>query len=364
MQLLEVKALGPDHVLNHMVQIAEGAQWRAVIADTVEEAMQLSSLRYCGVTVTEPQLEDGANSVGSVYMETLLSAVAAMEEYGIIPKAFPWRTAGLLTKNSDLVKKTLGLMKEEWQLVSWLEQVLPPCSWIRKSISHVSWQWYRETMCEAETCCFNADMVARRGVLLPLVMSYMGNCTSLLSTIPVERMFCDLRDAERRHGKTYSTCASNLQAVSVKSAASRTPGWDHITLTDQDWSAGPQGDRKHPKTVRQEVYTPVGVEDQSGLNYHKLCSPTSKSPITGPALFSHGEMTLLPILLELAWERDLDQFITSADLLWTSALVPLSSKTIVRINSIPYVVLSAGPFCLRVWPLQEVSVRNKDWVKG
>lgn len=354
---LQVKSLGPDSVVDHYMQILnmKGHGWQDVIGGTIAECVRISALRYVGVCTN-----GGGSEAAGTYMDSILHAIAAMKEYGVIPCSFPWRAVQLLSEeDTQATQECLSAMKEEWSAVLWMEKHLGAKHWVRKALQHTTWHWYRELMTEAETCKFDQATMDSRGILRKLVLAYSGNKSSLLSTIPVERVFNDLRDAERRGQKSYGACIQNIQCVCIKSVMSKTPRWEHVELADSDWRGL---EEKQTKTVRSEIFTPTtaNVEARSALNYKRLTSPTSTPPITNPNLFSLGPMSLMQVIVEHTWEMDAPKFESAMDVLWTSQLVPTGSGHLVHLGASTFVVLASGPYTMKVWPLNHVVIRNKE----
>ena len=182
---------------------------------------------------------------------------------------------------------------------------------------------------------------------------------SMLTSLPSELCFNDLRDSGRRHSRAEKTCAHNVHAVAFKSSCVRNAGGDSITLADQDWAVPLPS--KHLKarvhSTLKATDTELGLSSE-GLTKHKSCKNYTK-----PHVFLQ-RLELLRTLCtvyaeevrsELTSEEDrIDVILSVFNDLWTSKLVPehaFVSWNAGEETSTRTLVLHAGPHALRVLPL-------------
>lgn len=83
-----------------------------------------------------------------------------------------------------------------------------------------------------------------------------GNVTSLLSSLPSELAFNDLRDAGRRHARAEKVAPQNIHSVAHKSSEKRCMGCKPMALEAGDWTQ--QLDKK---TIKTSVYNATRATD-------------------------------------------------------------------------------------------------------
>ena len=104
---------------------------------------------------------------------------------------------------------------------------------------------------------------------------------SLLSSLPSELCFNDLRDAGRRHKRAERTDPKNLHSVASKSSEKRSMGCKALSLTGEDWAV--QMDRK---TIKTSVYNALRATDTSlGIDSSGLTKNPSNVWLTKPHVF-------------------------------------------------------------------------------
>lgn len=171
---------------------------------------------------------------------------------------------------------------------------------------------------------------------------------SLLSSVPVELTFNDLRDCSRRFSKPEMTSAPNLHSIISRSCAKRNPSVQTLLPQASDWAEPLQG-----KTVRRNVFDSSRATDQSlGVSTSGLTKKKSEFQLTKPHIFSY-RLQLLQVLHKL-WQKceDKDQFMPEVMFkkLWVSCL--LQPGVLFRLNWSGYedrmfIVCKAGPYSVK-----------------
>lgn len=198
---------------------------------------------------------------------------------------------------------------------------------------------------------FQAVVRAIAGITCP----YTG---SLLTSVPVEIVFNDMRDAAKRFSKSEITSASNLHSIVSRSCHKRMSGVETLIPAAHDWSFSLNG-----KTVKKTVFDTSRSTDASvGVNSSGLTRKRTDSNLTKPHIFSF-RLHLIEVLHELWMESD-DQSNFSAEVmyrkLWKSCLVEtgvLMSVDHPRMSNKLFIVCVPGPYsvaCLEVDTIEEV----------
>ena len=147
--------------------------------------------------------------------------------------------------------------------------------------------------------------------------------TGLLSSLPNELIFNDLRDARRRARKAEATAPCNMHACSLKSCQRRPHGCGVLELDQEDWCSPLKG-----KQIRAKVHDATKPKDvELGINCHGLTRHKSNTEYTKPHVFCQ-RLRLLQ-LLQKVWDEaagDLEQrgeaVWKAYKQLWTSKLIP------------------------------------------
>lgn len=182
------------------------------------------------------------------------------------------------------------------------------------------------------------------------------NYGSLLSSVPVEHAFNDLRDAARRHAKNEVTNGTNLQSIVSRSCSHRNPAVETISVSSCDWGKPLSG-----KAVRKQVFDSSRASDSSlGLDTSGLTKKKSVTDFTKPHVFSQ-RLELLKIL-QLLWENGDEQFCVEGAFkqLWLSSLAERGLLLKIGDSKQVCIVLKGGPFSIRRLALQEVTSDEKQ----
>ena len=213
-----------------------------------------------------------------------------------------------------------------------------------------SFQFNPSHMTSSKSSGFRAAVHAYAGITA-------DNFDSLLSSLPSELAFNDLRDSGRRHQKSERTDAANLHSVCIKSCTKRSGGAGCLELEDRDWDSPVKG-----KALLARVHHALKPKDiELGVDCTGLTR--TNHAYTKPHIFCR-RLRLLRIL-QAVWEQapDLEpearqeHVLVSYKGLWTSKLIPAqcfirwhSAQSEVTAN----MVLSSGPHAVQLVPLESV----------
>ena len=178
---------------------------------------------------------------------------------------------------------------------------------------------------------FNFDpnaMATEQSTKFREAVAAFAGCTgegydALLTSLPSELCYNDLRDAGRRHKKSEKTDPCNLHAVALKSCLRRLHGCQTLELGTSDWQSPLKG-----RNVKARVHQAVKATDvELGISCEGLTRHKVNNNLTKPHIF-HQRLRLLK-LLQARWEtvagdRDsrAEEVLAAYKLLWTSRLVP------------------------------------------
>ena len=182
--------------------------------------------------------------------------------------------------------------------------------------------------------------------------------SSLLSSLPNELCFNDLRDAVKRSKKQEKTHMAGLHCVSVKSALQRNAGCKGVALDDSDWSDG-----VHDKQVRATIFSSLRASDRDlGISCSGLTRHRNNSAYTKPHIFA--ERLRLFDLLECEFhqaegdvEKKTDHVLELSRHLWLSQLVP--GECFLKVEGqYPALTLRSGPHSVLVLQLRKCGSTN------
>ena len=167
---------------------------------------------------------------------------------------------------------------------------------------------------------------------------------SLLSSVPVELTFNDLRDAASRFSKQEVTTPVNLHSVIARTCQTRISGVETLIPQNSDWSKPLAG-----KTVKRQVFDSTRATDVSlGLSTTGLTKKKSEGELTKPHVFSY-RLQLLRLLHDI-WlgSPDHDNFNAHAVFknLWKSSLLSTGMVFRLKGEADVFLVLTAGPYCV------------------
>ena len=357
------------------------------------------SWNWCGVPGTSwVPLRFASVSLGSAWWGQCL------------PQEFPLEL-GLDVQKKNYVSGIMNRMKVEWSFVTTCVDKLDPKSQMYKILSWTRSQAYRECMMVAEclglwlvmsfsswkyvetyvsriaidywlvvtiikgsNCiCFIHPFIGLRSLrfdpekacnddyFMNIAKSVAGitddNFGSLLSSVPVEMIFGDLRDACKRHAKQEITTGCNIQSVVARSCNVRNTSADAITPSGCDWSRPLGG-----KTLKQQVFDSSRCTDKSlGVCTSGLTKRKTVTEFTKPHIFTQ-RLCLMDSLLKLwrnASEEDNFSLEASFRLLWIASLAERGLLIQMRGVDKTMVVLKGGPYSVRCMPLVHV-LRDDD----
>ena len=186
--------------------------------------------------------------------------------------------------------------------------------------------------------------------------------SSLLSSLPCELAFNDLRDSSRRHQKMEKTCPQNLHAVSYKSSLVRTCGCKTLPLSDSDWAT-----MMNVKAVKKTVFSSLRSSDiQLGVSSEGLTRHKRNAEYTKPHVFCN-RLRLLETLKGYYLEQSGDaderraKVISAHRSLWLSRLIP--TEALLRFKTQdddqnpapPMLVIRAGPHSILGVAMDKIS---------
>lgn len=176
---------------------------------------------------------------------------------------------------------------------------------------------------------------------------------SLLTSLPCELMFNDLRDAGKRHMKREKVAPQNIHAVAVKSVLKRSGGCKSLSLENSDWATP-----LNHKAVKKTVYSSTRASDVSlGISSEGLTKHKSTLNFSKPHIFCH-RLKLLEIL-KTFWEKQQGEeddkraaVIHAHSSMWLSKLIP--PRTFFRLKACgedqppnpPMLVAKSGPYSI------------------
>ena len=187
---------------------------------------------------------------------------------------------------------------------------------------------------------------------------------SLLSSLPSELCYNDMRDAGRRHAKCEKTDATNLHAIALKSCLRRPSGCKTVELATEDWQAPLKG-----KSIKARVHHSLKPTDVDlGISCEGLTRHKTNKQLKKPHVF-HQRLRLLKVL-QRRWEcapvdedEKHENLLSAYKLLWTSRLVPRGC--FMQWASRPseenrQLVLTAGPHAVQLLPLKLMGHGQAD----
>ncbi len=188
---------------------------------------------------------------------------------------------------------------------------------------------------------------------------------SLLTSLPCELMFNDLRDSGKRHMKQEKTAPQNIHCVAMKSVQTRSAGCSTLGLTDLDWS-----EQMNVKSIKKTVFSSLRQSDVAlGISSEGLTRHKTNVAYTKPHLLCH-RFTLLRLLQgfyhqQIGEEEEKRANVISAHrLTWISKLIPVGAFFRFKVADEdtppddPALVARAGPYSLLCLKLAKVP--NQD----
>jgi len=148
--------------------------------------------------------------------------------------------------------------------------------------------------------------------------------TSLLSSLPSELAFNDLRDSARRHCKAEKSSAAAIHTVATKSAIKRPMGCTTLELTSEDWAI----QVKEPALKSQVLNSSRCTDVSLGISSNSLTKNRSPKLYTKPHVFTQ-RLELLKVLVKQYHEftgSDEEKRFKIYDIhgsMWVSNIVPV-----------------------------------------
>ncbi|CAE7788087.1 unnamed protein product [Symbiodinium sp. CCMP2592] len=337
------------------IALASGRKVRKLLMKTFKDATSPEHLAYIGTHDDEETLRFHAD----LFLNAI-SSIAEIDDYHHSCHSFPWRIICILS--DPLRFETMDDMRQEWGFVVGFVDCLKATHVLHKMLQHTRYQFYRDAFIKAEFFDFDAARLAEK-CSLPFrkTAEAMAGLTSqesspMLTSLASELAFNDLRDASKRHCKAERANGANLHAVAIKSAETRSGGSATIPLDDSDWAADFKG-----QTVKARVHSALRATDKElGVSCEGLTRHRVNHCYTKPHVFCQ-RLRLLKVLknewqrLQGSSEDKHDKLLLKCKETWTSKVIPLHA--FVQWKSEPdevkrALVLSAGPFALRLLPLQ------------
>ena len=190
------------------------------------------------------------------------------------------------------------------------------------------------------------------------------NAEPLMSSLPSELTFNDLRDCSRRHQKKERTIPANLHSAAARSIMRKPGGCLPLDLEDSDWSIPIPSSFSG---LRSSVCSAVRTTDMSlGVNCSGLTKHKTNKNYTKPHVLV-GRLQLFQLMSNL-WhscagdhEKKNDAVRDAVKQLWLCRLV--SPHLFVQVagsesdedENCRYLVLLSGPNCLKVLKLKKIA---------
>lgn len=179
----------------------------------------------------------------------------------------------------------------------------------------------------------------------------------MLTSVPVELVFNDLRDAAKRFSKQELTTASNMHSVVSRSCDARIKEVGALNPEGADWCKPLSG-----KTVKRQVFDSSRASDTSvGVNTSGLTRKKADGDLTKPHILSY-RLQLLRVLHQ-CWLEEPNSDSFSAEYtfkkLWKSSL--LDTGLLMRFEENDkriLMVLVSGPFCVSCLELDFIEHEN------
>ncbi|CAE7781928.1 unnamed protein product [Symbiodinium sp. CCMP2592] len=279
-------------------------------------------------------------------------------------RSLPWRA--IVSVNDKRFANFLQGLRTEWQFIQCLDR-LPPKKALFKSMNWTRWPVVREMLTEAElpdSTLFGEGSVrfdpqhpdARKVQELCLAsagLRVQSRESSLLTSLPNELCFNDLRDAERRAQKNEMRAPTSICAGAIKSGWVRSP-LEKVSLESQDWTSAVRANK-----LRSSILPNArsGKKDL-GLNMTELTASKACPHMTKPHVLMQRLLFYSTLLSEFAADSscNLEKMAVQA---WAGRLMKVScfwqpddSEQTARF------VVSTGPDVIRYVTVQGVEVQE------
>eukprot|EP00438_Fugacium_kawagutii_P020795 Skav230552 [mRNA] locus=scaffold2019:141:3280:- [translate_table: standard] len=345
-----------DSSLKHALDLAAGRRLDKIIQNTMKDAFTFKTLEWIGCTCED---DPNANEILQFHALLLLNHLGAVLETATYHQSYPWKAILFLWPSAQW--QLCEEMRSMWEFVTACIDAVDSKSQTSKNLSWTRSQAFRECFIAAESINFDAER-ARNDPYFQAVIKAIAGITDdmhgpLLSSVPVELTFNDLRDCSKRFSKPEMTSAPNLHSIISRSCAKRNPSVQTLLPEASDWAEPLQG-----KTVKRNVFDSSRATDQSlGVSTSGLTRKKSEFQLTKPHIFSY-RLHLLEILYKqwLTCENK-DEFMPDVVFkkLWISCLLQpgvLFCLELPEYQNRVFIVCKAGPYsvkCLELVALPE-----------
>eukprot|EP00438_Fugacium_kawagutii_P010553 Skav214550 [mRNA] locus=scaffold410:796296:799952:+ [translate_table: standard] len=339
-----------DASLQFAIGLASGIRVTKLIAKTVSECVSVQALQWIGAMGPDCNCSE----LLEFHSDLLLSHLGSLVEVNTHHSTFPWRMVLALTASN--LHDLLTSMKKEWQFVTEHVDTTDPKSILHKLLSWTRSQPYRECMTVAESLDFNAQRAQKDPYFMGVAKAVCGISHdlhgSLLTSVPVELVFNDIRDAAKRHTKAQVTSGCNIHSIVARSCEHRSPAVKSLNPSASDWSLQLAG-----KNVKQNVFDPSRCTDKMlGVSMVGLTKRKSEYEMTKPHIFSQ-RLELLGILKGL-WRNKQDNFDIETEFrkLWLAGLAERGLLLqLASCGDNVLIVLKGGPYSMRCMWLRETK---------
>ncbi|CAE7389978.1 unnamed protein product [Symbiodinium necroappetens] len=324
---------------NQAIGLASGETVRGLIRKTIADCTSPKALIYCNCA--HAAVDETAQEVLTFLYDCLVRSVLCLEK-----RHWP----GVLEH-----------MREEWKFILFLDG-FSSTSQARRLFTFTEMQCFRELFTEAESIDFDASHVDSERVRALAARLAGSDTKALLSSLPNELMFNDLRDAQRRHAKHEMAKLVHLAAVSIRSSGHRSP-LHAVEVDNADWNSHDQA-----KVLRSNILQAARERDKNlGVPLQELICEKNLSYVTKPHIYCQ-RLRLFQNLKRKFFAGDghaidMDKILREV---WPSnTLTPgcLWQQESFN-NEAVVVVLSGGPHAVRYMQLKLVEVPGYDELYG
>ncbi|CAK9112534.1 Uncharacterized protein SCF082_LOCUS52168, partial [Durusdinium trenchii] len=338
--------------LKYAISLANGKRLAKLLSKTIGECTTAAALAYIGGDGDGPECVD----VIEWHSALLLYQLKAIFQVGTYHRSFPWRVVECLDPGAW--SKVLLAMQEVWDFVVNVVDTLPAADPLYVQLAICRAQSFRDLMISAEY--FNFD-VKRMGtpcsrafeenILAVCGLQQAGAPNSLLSSLPSELTFNQMRDCARRRSKHERCQPSSLHAVAWKAATKHPCGCANLDLDDNDWAV-PLKQSEIKKSVHQNLRS---TDKEMGINSEGLTKHKVVKHFTKPHVFT-DRLELLDFIVKRFKEFPGDQeqkrgeILRARKAMWFSKLVPelwflrRRSEDQSEVPENCLIVIGAGPY--------------------
>eukprot|EP00438_Fugacium_kawagutii_P009613 Skav215639 [mRNA] locus=scaffold736:197173:203009:- [translate_table: standard] len=257
-----------------------------VAVRTVSDCTGSEALIYLGALNDGPETEELLH----FHSRLFTSFLAHLSDLSVYQLSYPWRAVSALEVAQ--LPALLKDMKKTWKFTTRFVDGLRPQDKLYDLFFFTRFQPFRDIMVKAEHIAFDSNLVNSKGgeAFLAGVRAVAGlagkgkGTDSLMSSLPSELVFNDLRDTCRRAKKSDRTIPANLHSCAAKSVQSRTKALPTLGLEDKDWSSSlVHGGHV---SVKSSVHHAMRCTDASlGVSAHGLTKSKSNKALTKPHVF-------------------------------------------------------------------------------